>query len=185
MTDKAIVELYWQRSEAAIQCSDAKYGSGCRSTAANILGSREDAEECFSDALLRVWNTIPPQRPTDLRAYLLKITRNLAIDRYKARQAEKRGGGQLPAVLEELAECVGSGSAEDPLLAKELSDAVNRFLRSLPRRECGIFLRRYFFAEPAAEIARRFGLTANHVTVLLCRVRQKLRQHLRKEGLIP
>ncbi len=185
MTDKAIVELYWQRSETAIQSSEAKFGACCRAAASNILGSPEDAEECFSDALLRAWNTIPPQRPTDLRAYLLKITRNLALDRYKARRAEKRGGGQIPAVLEELAECLGGGSAEDSLLAAELSDTVNRFLRSLPRRECGVFLRRYFFAEPAAQIARRFGLTENHVKVLLCRVRQKLRQHLRKEGLIP
>lgn len=185
MTDDCIVELFWQRNEAALREAEEKYGTACRAAAQNILNSAEDAEECFSDALYRTWNAVPPQRPDDLRAYLLKLTRRAAFDRYKAARAEKRGGGQLPAVLDELAECLGSGGVEEAVLAAELSAAVNRFLHRLPQREAGVFLRRYFFAEEAAVIGQRYGMTANHVAVLLSRVREKLRRHLRKEGLIP
>lgn len=185
MTDNAIIRLFFSRNENALKEAEAKYGAYCRAAAKNILGSTEDAEECFSDALLRAWNAIPPLEPNDLRSFLLKTTRNLAFDRYRAKYADKRGSGEICAVLEELAECVGGGSAEDAVLAGELSEAVNRFLRELPHREAGIFLRRYFFAEDTGKIARRFGITASHTAVLLSRTRQKLRQHLRKEGWIP
>lgn len=183
MQDEQIVALYWNRNEQAIRETDKKYGAYCRSIAQNILHSLEDTEECVNDTWLRVWHAIPPQRPMILSAFLAKITRNLAFDRYKAQSAEKRGGGVTEAVLEELAECIGaSHSAESHFFAKELGAVINRFVRTLPKREGNIFVRRYFFAETAEQIGGKYGMTSNHVTVLLSRCRRKLRAYLEKEG---
>ena len=185
MTDEQIVELYWVRDEQAIHCTDEKYGPYCRTVAGNILQSPEDCEECVNDTYLRTWNTIPPSRPSKLRMFLAKITRNLAFDRYKAQAAEKRGGGETAAVLHELAECIASDACvEQEVIAKELEQSVNRFVSSLPERERNVFVRRYFFTEPVSKIGQMYGITANHVMVILSRARQKLRQHLQKEGYI-
>lgn len=183
MEDRQIIELYWQRDEAAIGETDAKYGVYCFSVAQNILTNREDAEECVSDTWLRAWNTMPPQRPSYLRLFLAAITRNLSFDRYRARSAAKRGGGEVESALEELEECVpGSADPAAEVEAQELAESVNRFLRGLPQRDCDIFLRRYFYVEPPAEIAERYQLKKSHVLVLLSRTRQKLKDHLTKEG---
>lgn len=185
MTDEEIVALYWNRDEAAIRETGTKYGAYCRRVAGNLLPSAEDAEECISDTWLRAWNAIPPQRPANLRAFLAKLTRNLAFDRWKAQGADKRGGGELPLVLDELAECVSGGAdAESALLTKELGAAVNRFVRGLPARDAALFVGRYFYAEPVAALAQRCGMTPNHAAVRLSRVRRKLREYLEQEGLI-
>jgi len=150
-----------------------------------MLGSREDAEECCSDALLRLWNAVPPERPAHLRSYLAKLTRRLAIDRLRSETAEKRGGGELPLVLEELAECIpGGDGAEDAALTKALGEAVNRFLQNLPARERAIFVRRCFLAEPGRDIAQALGLRENAVAVSLRRTRAKLRAFLEQEGFV-
>lgn len=183
MEDEQIIALYWNRDEHAIQETERKYGTYCRSIARNILHSEEDSEECVNDTWLRTWNTIPPQRPGKLSAFLARITRNLAFDRFKAQNAQKRGGGEMEAVLEELGECVGAtASAESHYFAKELSAAVNLFVRDLPEREGNIFMRRYFFTESMDQIGKRYGITVNNVTVILSRCRKKLREHLQKEG---
>lgn len=182
MRDERIVELFWQRDEGAISASAEVYGAYCRSVAQNILNDSEDAEECVNDTWLRAWNAIPPQRPKRLRMFLAKITRNLALDRCKAREAGKRGGGETLLALEELGECVGQPRVENTVFARELEAAVNRFVRGLPRRECNVFLRRYFFAEPVAEIGKKYGLSPNHVMVILSRTRKKLKAYLEKEG---
>lgn len=183
MEDGQIVALYWNRDEHAIVETDRKYGLYCRSIAQNILHSKEDSEECVNDVWLRAWNSMPPQRPSKLTAFLAKITRNLAFDRYKAAKAQKRGGGEVEAVLEELGECVGSVvSAESHYFVKELSMAVGVFVRRLPEREGNIFIRRYFFTESAEQIGKRYGVTANNVTVILSRCRKKLWEYLQKEG---
>lgn len=115
--------------------------------------------------------------------FLAKITRGLAFNRANSKNAVKRGGGQLPFVLEELAECLDSeNELETDIAARELGRCVNRFIRSLPQREGDIFLRRCFFTESAADIGRRYGLTENNVAVILSRTRKKLRSYLRKEG---
>lgn len=186
MQDAQIITLYWNRNEQAIVETDKKYGAYCRRIAQNILHNEQDSEECVNDTYLRTWNAIPPQRPTILSAFLAKITRNLAFDKYKAQSAEKRGGSTAEAVLEELAECIGAcHSAEEHFLAKELGTAINRFVRTLPKREGNVFVRRYFFAETAEQIGSKYGMTSNHVTVLLSRCRKKLRAYLEKEGYIP
>ena len=181
MTDEEIISLYFDRSEEAIAATQRKYDSYCRSLIGRILGSPRDTEEIVSDLWLKAWMTIPPNRPGDLKLYLAKIGRNLALNRLRDGRAEKRGP-EADAVLEELSELLGTSSTEELVDAKELSKAVNAFLRKLPRRDCDIFVRRCFYAESAAEIAERFALRQNTVNVSLHRTRAKLRSYLTKEG---
>lgn len=183
MQDRQIVELYWQRNEQAIEQTDRKYGLYCRTVANNILHNDEDSKECVNDTWLRAWNAMPPNRPTKLQMFLAKITRNLALDRYRTYTAEKRGGGEIPLVLSELETCIPAlGDVEENFLAKELSTSINRFVRQLPEQEGNIFVRRYFFAESISAIADRYGYTHNNIAVILSRVRRKLKVHLEKEG---
>ncbi len=182
MTDEQIIACYWRREERAIEETDRKYGAYCLALAQNILQNREDAEECRSDTWLKAWQAIPPKRPGKLGAFLAKITRNLALNRCRARMAEKRGGGETALILEELAECLSDPQGvESECLAKELGERVNQFVRALPDRERGIFLRRYFYAEPVGRVAGRYGITAHHAAVLLSRTRKKLREYLDRE----
>ncbi len=183
MEDSQIVELYWQRSDDAIEATAGKYGAYCFTIAENILHSAEDSEECVNDTWLHAWNAMPPQRPRTLRMFLAKITRNLAFDRFRAQTAEKRGGGEIALVLDELAECLAGGAnVAEAYEGKELGRCIHRFVEALPERDGNVFLRRYFFTEPAADIAKRCGLTENHVLVILSRTRKKLKAHLLKEG---
>ncbi len=185
MEDAWIVAMYWERNEEAIRQTDIRYGPYCRTVAGRILNDSGDVEECVNDTWLRAWNAIPPQRPAKLRAFLAKITRNLALDQLKAKGRAKRGGGELTLALEELGECVPSpGGVEEALQGRELEGAVNAFLRVLPTRDRDIFLRRYFFVEPVGEIAVRYAMGENAVSAALSRTRKKLRIHLEKEGWI-
>lgn len=182
MEDSRIIELYWQKNADAISETAKKYGPYCFSIAENILHNAEDSEECVNDTWLRAWNAIPPQKPDVLRMFLAKITRNLAFNRFNARNAQKRGGGEIALVLDELGECLGGADTEGAYEAKELRKCIRRFVRSLPEREGNVLARRYFFAEPVAEIAKRYGLSENNVMVILSRTRRKLKAHLLKEG---
>ena len=120
MEDHAIIELYWERSEDAISKTAAKYGGYCYTIAYNILSNNEDAEESVNDTWLAAWNTMPPRRPKLLAAFLGKMTRYISLDRWKNRTARKRGGGEVPLVLEELEECIsGEDSVEKEYLQKE------------------------------------------------------------------
>lgn len=185
MEDHQIVELYWQKNTDAISETANKYGAYCFTIAENILHNTEDSEECVNDTWLHAWNAIPPQKPNVLRMFLAKITRNLSFDRFNARNAEKRGGGEIALVLEELAECLDGGTnVEAAYESKELEQCVRRFIRALPERERNVFVRRYFFTEPVAAVAERYGLTENNVMVILSRTRKKLRRELTKEGLL-
>ena len=183
MEDRQIVELYFQRDTAAIQESDNKYGSYCFAIADNILHNNEDAEECVNDTWLGAWNAMPPQKPIRLRMFLAKITRNLSFDRFSARSAQKRGGGEIHLVLDELAECIACETdIENDYLAKELEQCIRLFVRKLPARDGNVFVRRYFFTESIATIAKRYGMTENSVMVVLSRTRKKLKAHLEREG---
>lgn len=185
MEDLQIIALYWSRDPQAIVQSKAKYGAYCFSVANQILDSWEDSEECVNDTWLHAWNRMPPHRPDVLRMFLAKIARRVAVNRLKANSAQKRGGGQLVLAMEELSECLADESdVEDAVIAQELKKCVGQFVRQLPTREGDIFTRRYFFTESIAEIAKAYGLTVNHTTVILSRTRQKLKAHLIKEGFI-
>lgn len=186
MQDDQIIALYFQRNESAIYETSDKYGAYCAKIANSILNDPEDTEECVSDVWLRTWNAIPPQRPGRLRPFLAKITRNLAFNRYKARSAEKRGGGAMELVLDELAECLpAEETVEQVLEGRELEELIRRFLKGCSPRDRDVFLRRYFFVESVQEIARRYRLRESNVLVILSRTRQKLKDFLNKEGYAP
>ena len=181
MEDDNIIELYWQRDESAIRESEMKYGGYCSSIADNILHSAEDTEECVSDTWFRAWNTMPPDRPSRLALFFGRITRNLAIDRYRRGRSQKYGGGQTALCLEELAECIGESSPiEDRLALREL---LNSFLGALPEKNRDVFLLRYWYMMPVKEIAVRKALSEGAVKMILQRVREKLRDCLEKEGI--
>lgn len=183
MEDSQIIELYWQKNADAISETSSKYGAYCYTIADNILHSIEDSEECVNDTWLHAWNAMPPQKPNVLRMFLAKITRSLSVNRFKARSAEKRGGGEINLVLDELADCLAGGTnVEAEYEVKELEQCIRRFVRGLPERDGNVFVRRYFFTEPVAAIAKRYGLTESNVTVILSRTRKKLRLKLAKEG---
>jgi len=183
--DYKIIELYWQKNEDAIRETDRKYGTYCFFIADNILHNKEDSEECVNDTWLSTWNAIPPQKPRILQMYLAKITRNLSFNRFIARSAKKRGGGEINLVLDELAECIaGESDVAREYEAKELAQCIRLFVRALPDRDGNVFVRRYFFTEPIWEIARRYDLTENNVLVILSRTRKKLKRHLIKEGFL-
>lgn len=183
MEDQKIIDLYWQRSEQAIAETDRKYGGYCYAIAYNILSNREDSEESVSDTYMAAWRAMPPKKPGILSAFLGKITRHLAIDRWRRRTADKRGGGETVLALEELENCVsGSESVEASMQRKELAILINRFLDSLPETERRVFLSRYWYVDSIQDIADTFGFSAGKVNSMLYRTREKLRRVLQKEG---
>lgn len=183
MEDRDIVNLYWQRNQDAIRETAFKYGSYCKSIAKNILGNNEDAEECVNDTYLKTWNSIPPHRPYILSTYLGKITRHLSFDRFRYKNASKRGKGTISIVLDELAECVsGNESVEEEFNKQQLIEEINAFLNSIPREKCNIFLSRYWYANSVSDIAKQFGMTENNVSVTLNRLRKKLKTYLTERG---
>ena len=185
MEDTDIIDLYWKRDERAILETELKYGNYCFAVADNILMNREDSEECVSDTWLRAWRSIPPGRPKFLRAFLARITRNLAFDKYRAKGAAKRGNGVMDAVLDELTEVAGGEwDAAAAYEAKELRKAIDVFASTLPDRDGNLFIRRYFYAEDIPVIAERYGMTQNNVTVNLSRTRKKLKKFLLERGFI-
>ncbi len=182
MEDREIVELFFKRDERAIEEARRAYGAYLAAFSGRLLDAR-DAEECVADAYLRAWNTIPPERPGNLRAYLAKILRNLCVDRLRRLGAEKRGGGEAWGVLDELS-AVAPDAALERVTAEELAHYVNRFVRTLPRRDGDIFIRRCFWCESVGDIARRYSMRPNAVSVSLSRSRKRLAAYLRKEGLL-
>ncbi len=183
MDDSTIVTLYWERQEQALKETDKKYGPYCWTISYNILKNRQDVEECVNDTYIRAWDSMPPQRPQSLRVYLGTIARNLSINCYRARTAQKRGG-TMGRIIDELQECAGD-SPEALLEAAELGRALDRFLRTLPSREATIFIRRYWYADPLADIASHCRCTLSGVKSSLHRSRKKLKLYLEQEGILP
>ena len=184
MLDEEIVSMYWARDERALAETERAYGSLCRALARRILRNAEDAEECVSDAYLRLWNRIPPEKPDSLGGYLTRILRNLCLDRLRQQEAAKRGGRAITVSLDELSAVTGRDSVESGLMAEELGRAVGRFLRTQSALARTVFLRRYYFFDTRSEIAHRCEISAAQVSVLLSRTRKRLRTYLEKEGLL-
>lgn len=186
MDDKAIIDLYWAREERAITETEKKYGAYCRSIARNILRDRADQEECLNDTWLQTWNSLPPQRPHVFPVYLGSITRNLSLNRIRRASAQKRGGNRPELAYEELQESVPAAlSVEEQVAARELGRVLDRFLRTLPEKECCIFLRRYWYMDSNLQIAQRYHMTEGGVKASLHRTRKKLKAHLEQEGYCP
>ena len=183
MTDEKIIEMLFERNETALGEIERKYSAFCHTVAANILTLREDREECVNDVLLALWNAIPPERPTLLGAYLCRITRNLAINRYRANHRDKRGGGQAAVAIDELNECLSDNGGTSMCDEVALRDAVNSFLRRLPDPARTVFVQRYWYVRAVADIAQEHGMSESHVKMILHRTRDRLRAHLNKEGI--
>ena len=181
MTDEQIVDLYNKRSEDALSETEKKYARYCRYIAFSILGDEEDAKEVVNDTYLRVWNSIPPQCPRSLKAYLGTVARHLSLDYLQKKQSVRRGGGQYHLALEELEECIPD-SSDDLNASIALQQILNRFLGGLPRKTRDIFVRRYWYMSPIAEIAKDYSMGESGVKMLLHRTRNKLKEYLKKEG---
>lgn len=185
MQDDAIVALYWQRDESAIQATEEKYGRYLLKIAAGVLADPLDREESVSDTYLAAWNSIPPQRPTVLSAYLSKLVRRISIDRLRRATAQKRGGTQYELSLSELSGCVAGGTTpEDTVETKRLAEVLNRFLRELPEQQRHLFIGRYYFMDSLKEAARYCGMSEGKAKSLLFRIRCRLRERLTEEGFV-
>ncbi len=183
MDDSHIIGLFWCRDEQAIQETQQKYGAYCTAIANNVLLCHEDSQECVQDALLRLWDTIPPQRPRCLQAYLGRITRNLAVNQLRSMCAQRRGGGIQHMPLEELRELVsGQGDPPTELEKRRLADSISVFLRSISPEQRRLFVKRYWYAEPLSQVASDAGFTEDKVRNVLFRLRKKLKKHLEREG---
>lgn len=183
MEDTKIIDLYFARDEQAIRQTELKYGRYCFTLANSILNNSEDSEEVVSDTYMKAWDAIPPARPHFLKLFLAKITRNLAFTRWRSATAQKRGGSEMDAVLEELEDCIPSpGNVEDQLQLKDLTDSIRAFLDTQSVRDQNIFLRRYFFVEETEAIAARYAMRPDTVRRSLSRTRAKLKKYLTQEG---
>lgn len=181
MDDIKIIRLLWDRAESAIEALAQRFGQRLLHMARNILGNHEDAEETVSDTYLAVWNTIPPQKPSPLAAFVYKIGRNLALKRYRTNTAAKRDG-TYDLSLDELAGCIPGPALEETVEARELGRAIDAFLDTLSTDNRNIFLRRYWFGDSVKEVARAFDLSQNAATVRLSRIRAQLKEYLIREG---
>ncbi len=183
MQDNEIVKLYFERNDDAITETEKSYGNFCCAIARRILGNNEDAEECVNDTYLRAWNSIPPQKPKSLAAYLGKIARNLSFDKYRQRTAEKRGGTETEYILDELSD-ITSGKDEtfSEIERKELSKAINAFLDSLKPWQRNIFICRYWYAYSITDISKKFGKSESNVSVILSRTRKSMKEFLTERG---
>lgn len=180
MDDKKIIELYFRRDEAAIKETSDKYGRLCLYIAKNILENEHDAEECVNDAYLRTWQSIPPNAPDNLGAYISKITRNLALGKYAKETAKKRNSSgnvafsELEAIISD-----NDGAPDDEIIMRE---CINSFLYSLDKKKRVVFVQRYFYMCTLEEIAKENGIKMINLKVMLYRLRERFRNHLKKYG---
>ena len=182
MQDSEIVDLYWARNEEAITETNKSYGRYCRKIAMNIVANDEDTEECINDTYLSAWNTMPEERPNLLAPFLAVIVRNHALTLYRRSHSKKRGSGQTDIAIEELSSVADSASTEDMVDMSLLSEHINSFLAGLNSNERIVFVRRYFYVEPLADIAVYLSMSESAVKSMLFRLRQKLKAYLVKEG---
>ena len=182
MEDTQIIELYFERDETAITQTDGKYGAYCRKIAKNILSLEEDAEECVNDAYLQAWNSIPPQRPERLGAWLGRIVRNMAINLWHKNRSQKRSPG-IELLLSELEDCLPSPETVERVIeSNELSEAIDRWLASLSRDDRVLFVRRYWYGVAVNDLAKERGVTSGSMAKRMYRLRLELRSALEKEG---
>lgn len=182
LEDAGIINLYLQRDEAAIKETDNKYGAYCTAIALDLLRINEDAQECVNDTYMSAWEQIPPRIPECLRAFLGRITRNIAIGRYRKMHAKKRYNG-FEVALSELEECLPSaGNVEREFDAKELGGHISDWLDGLEEQDRMIFVRRYWYGDTAAVLAKKTGTSGSGMSRKLSRMRESLREHLTERG---
>lgn len=171
--------MFWKRDERAVEEFLCSYRRLCMGIAREITGNELDAEECVNDTCLRLWNSIPPEKPVSLRSYAAHITKNLALNRAEYGNASKRTG-----ILEELDECAAdfNSSPEEMLENGNLSRAIDGFLETLPERDAVLFVRRYWYSDAVKDIASMVGISENAVSKRLAKTRKKLKKFLTGKG---
>ncbi len=185
MEDEKIIELYFERKETAIAETAEKYGNYLYKIAFNILSDSEDSEESVNDTYLGAWNVIPPEKPNILSAFLGKITRYISLNKYRAKKADKRGGGEIDIAFEEIEECIPTESTiYDEIETKELAKVISDYLKVLPKTERQIFVCRYYYLDSLSDISNQFGYSRSKVASMLHRTRKKVLSHLMKEGVL-
>ena len=183
MEDHEILDLYFSRDEQAITETRSKYGLRIFKVSITILRAIEDAEECVNDTLLNAWKAIPPSRPLMLGAFLAKIARNLSINRWQARGAAKRGGGEASLILNELEDCIPSpGGPEQEYESARVQEAINACLATMDKPTRAAFVLRYFHGESVRGVCERLGMSESKAKSVLFRARKKLGAYLEKEG---
>lgn len=184
LTDKQIIDLYWQRDESAIEETDKKYGRALFRIAYNLLSDRMDCEECKNDTYIRVWNSVPPTRPRVLPAYLTEIMRRVAINKYKQKTSQRRVPSELTVSMDELRDSLQNeaslGGERD---AEEVGKVINAFLRELPERRRYIFIERFYFAEPVEEIATELSVSVATVYREIERIKKDLKVYLERNDI--
>ncbi|MBQ1931246.1 MAG: sigma-70 family RNA polymerase sigma factor [Lachnospiraceae bacterium] len=183
MEDSHIIQLFFDRAERAIEALSVKYGKLCYRIAYNILTDHADAEECENDTYLRVWNTVPPTWPDNLRAYVSRIVRNLALDRVRYQNRHKRSV-TVESFLSELSECVPAAVSVEADADDTAVRAVTAYLNTLDELTRVLFVRRYFFMDSIEMLARQFGMNASSVSTKLTRTRARLKTYLEQEGIV-
>ncbi len=185
MEEKQLIQLLFERNEKAIAQMTSQYGELCRAIAFKILENNEDSEEALNDTWLKVWSTVPPQKPESLKAYILAIVRNISLDIYRKKLSFKRKGERMSIALDEVSELLPSESNTEKIVeSKEILSLINSFLAAQPKKKRIIFVRRYFYFDSISEISKRLGLSESYITVNLTRMRKSLAKILEREGVL-
>lgn len=184
MEDKKIVELYWQRKENAISETEKKYGRYLYRIAYNVLANTEDSQESVNDTYLKAWDTMPPNNPDKLSAYLGRITRFVSIDRLRKKTSLKRQTSQYAVALSELENLdLGNDIANEAIDGMILTEVINAFLKNLSQPDRSIFVGRYYFLDSIKDISGYTHISVSNVKVRLYRMRLELKESLEKEGI--
>lgn len=185
MDDNEIVEMYFERNEDAIRETDKKYGRYCFKISNQILHNRSDSKECINDAYLKVWNSIPPARPSHLKLFIAKIVRNTSLNKLEMISAKKRGNNENHLILDELSECITTNDNSNRIVDDiVIRDLLNAFLSSLSKETRVIFVKRYWYMYSIKEIAKMYSMSESNAAVILYRTRNKLKELLEKEGIL-
>lgn len=184
LTDGEIIDLFFERSEEAIFELSAKYDKICVKVAYNILGNKEDTEECVNDAYLGVWNTIPPTRPDPLLSFLLKIVRNISINRIHFKSRQKRSKVFEECLHELERQTPSTISVEDQYDASQITVYINEFLENVEKTNQMLFVRRYWYFDSYEELSEITGLSEGAIRTRLSRMREKLREFMLSKGVM-
>ncbi len=183
IADEKIIELYWKRDEDAIKATDAKYGKMLLRIAYNILHDTSDCEECQNDTYLKIWNRIPPTRPNTFPAFISKIMRDIAVDKYKKKRSQKQIPSELTVSLEESGDIMSEGALiEDEIAVRELSALISNYIRTLSKRQHYIFIGRFYFCETLEQIGANLGISASTVQRETEKLKKGLKEHLERNG---
>lgn len=183
--DSEIIEMFERRDERALTEVQNKYGNYCAAVAMNILKNREEADLAVNDALMRLWEKIPPEKPKNLAGFFAKTTKLLCLNRYTSERTQKRGASENNLILDELSECIASGhNVERAFEEKELMSAVNAFMGTLPKKKRDMFILRYWYRMSLKDLSERLGLSENNISVAIGRTRKKLLEYLKRRELL-